>query len=79
MHKDPLSIPTDFVKSSNIDSIGYDNASRTMIVAFKNRSVYAYHPVTQAGYESLRTADSVGKHFHAHFKNNKLLTVEKIN
>lgn len=80
MHKNPIAIPCDFVESSNIESLGYDHPTRTMVVVFKgkNKSAYAYHPVTQGGFHNLRLAESIGKHFNEHFKNNDRITTLKI-
>lgn len=78
MHKSPEAIPVDFVKSSNIEAIGYDHKSRTLVVVFKNKTSYSYHPITQAGFEALRTAESVGKYFNEHIKNNQNVSFIKI-
>lgn len=77
-HTDPAKIIRTKVESSNIASIGYDQASRTLVVEFMSGQIYSYHPVTPAGYESLRAADSVGAHFAKHFKNNEKLSYVKL-
>jgi KTSC domain len=78
MHPKPTEILRGKVESSNIASIGYDSKTKTLVVEFKNHTIYAYHPVTHAGFEALRTAESVGKYFFAHFRNNDKLAYVKL-
>lgn len=56
------------VKSSNIDSIGYDAASKTLEICFKNGGVYQHAEVPQDAYDSLMSADSKGSHYAEHFR-----------
>lgn len=62
----PEMIPVD---SSNIESVGYDNASETVYVSFLNGSVYIYKGVPEYEFENLRDAPSVGSYLHRNFKN----------
>ncbi|WP_082971826.1 KTSC domain-containing protein [Rheinheimera sp. SA_1] len=48
------------VSSSNIDSVGYDEYSSTLEIAFHNGSVYQYFDVPQQEYIALVNAGSVG-------------------
>lgn len=56
------------VVSSNIATVGHDPAASEMHVTFKDGGRYIYGGVTVEQAEALRTAASVGKHFHAHIK-----------
>lgn len=49
------------VKSSNIDRIGYDNEDAYVI--FSNGNVYKYPNVPREIFDTLLTAESVGKQF----------------
>ncbi|HEM7888505.1 KTSC domain-containing protein [Burkholderia cepacia] len=62
------------VESSQIHSIGYDAESETLAVRFKDRktnaptSLYHYTGFTQANFDALKGADSLGSHFYKHIK-----------
>lgn len=56
------------VKSSNVESVGYDAGSRTMAVKFKSGGLYHYADVAKEEYDALRGADSVGAHLSKHVK-----------
>jgi hypothetical protein len=56
------------VKSSFIESIGYDPDGRTMHVKLKNGKTYAYEGVDPIRHNELMSAKSIGQHFHAHIK-----------
>lgn len=62
------------VESSQIHSIGHDPETNTLAIQFKSKSgpgsIYHYPNITQAQFEALRSAESVGKHFGAHIKGN---------
>lgn len=73
MHTKPHEIIRSKVKSSNIASIGYDQPTRTMTIEFTTGQIYSYHPVMEQAYNDLLKAESIGKHFFAHFKNNDKL------
>ncbi|RTY89527.1 DUF87 domain-containing protein [Flavobacterium sp. GSN2] len=49
------------VKSSNIDSIGYDENTSTLEIEFLNNSIYQYFDVPQHIYQGLMQADSQGQ------------------
>jgi hypothetical protein len=56
------------VISSNIASIGYDEATSTLEVEFLNGSVYHYYDVPYNEYQDLMSADSQGKYLAANIK-----------
>lgn len=57
------------VESSNIAAVGYDEASRTMRVEFKNGSQYDYPDVDQVLVDEFLDADSVGRYFQQNIRN----------
>lgn len=68
------------VTSSQIKSIGYDPNTKILEVEFiSNNRIYTYHPVTEEAHQELMNAESKGKHFHTHFRNNDRLTVTRVN
>lgn len=56
------------VTSSNIVSIGYDEASKTLEVEFKDGVVYQYLDVEADKHANLMNADSHGKFLNAQIK-----------
>lgn len=56
------------VTSSNIASVGYDDASQVMEIEFKTGKVYQYPMAPREKYDALMAAPSIGKHFIANFK-----------
>jgi hypothetical protein len=66
-------IAMDEVVSSQIHSLGYDSASSTMAVRFKNKasqptSLYHYASVPFEAFSDLVTAESIGSHFYKNIK-----------
>jgi hypothetical protein len=57
------------VTSSNIDSIGYDSATKTLKVIFKNGHIYDYYGVSDQVHEALMSAESIGKFFNTNIRN----------
>ena len=55
------------VTSSNLRSVGYDPASRTLEIEFKN-GVYQYSDVPLEIYEALMAAASLGGYFIQNIK-----------
>jgi len=53
----------DPVKSSNLQSVGYDKATQTLEIAFHSGSVYAYQKVLEPIYKQLMRAPSLGTFF----------------
>jgi hypothetical protein len=56
------------VKSSQIEAIGYDDATSTLAIRFKGGSVYNYSNVPASVFEELSAAESVGSFFGKHIK-----------
>jgi len=59
----------DPVSSSNIMSAGYDAASETLEVEFKDGAVYQYFNVSGAMYDSFMQASSKGQYFNTYIRN----------
>jgi len=57
------------VESSNINQVGYDSDSNTLIIKFHSGGLYCYFDVDENLYNNLLNADSVGKFFNQHVKN----------
>lgn len=57
------------VSSSNLLSVGYDAASETLEVEFKNEHIYQYYNVPQFMYEQLMQAPSLGVYFNTNIRN----------
>ena len=58
----------DRVTSSNVASVGYDPATLTLEVEFKNGSIYQYFNVPRGLYKDLMAAASVGGFLDKHIK-----------
>jgi hypothetical protein len=56
------------VRSSNVQAVGYDPASRVMHVQFKGGGTYAHRGVTPAEHAAFMAAPSLGSHYSAKFK-----------
>jgi hypothetical protein len=56
----------DLVSSSNVQSIGYDEASQTLEVEFQKSGVYQYYNVPLHIYEQLMMAPSKGRFLNAY-------------
>lgn len=52
------------VKSSNLQSVGYDVASRTLTIEFRSGSIYEFEEVPPEVHTELMNAESHGKYFH---------------
>ncbi|MBZ9570579.1 KTSC domain-containing protein [Methanobrevibacter sp. TMH8] len=59
----------DNVVSSNINSIGYDSATKTLEIEFHSGGTYQYYDVPESEYNGLMAASSHGSYFHANIKN----------
>ncbi len=64
------------VKSSTVESMGYDPGTSTLRVTFKSGGTYDYVGVPQDSYAQLTSGGSIGKyiqrHIKPHFKHNKV-------
>ena len=58
------------VDSSTIADVGYDEASMTLEVGFRNGAVYQYFDVPQSLYQELMAASSKGAFLSSQIKNN---------
>mgnify|MGYP001010778631 FL=1 len=58
-----------YVASSNIASIGYDEPSQTLEVEFLNGSVYQYYNVPQGLYDQLMQEGSKGRFLNTYIRN----------
>ncbi|AST70212.1 KTSC domain-containing protein [Kosakonia cowanii] len=56
------------VSSSNLQSVGYDQATSTLEIAFHRSGVYQYSRVPYTVYTALMSASSKGQYFDAHIK-----------
>jgi hypothetical protein len=67
-------IAMDEVESSQIHSLGYDTATSTLAIRFRDRTsdapaaLYHYANVPGAEFEALRDAASIGSYFGKHIK-----------
>ena len=57
------------VSSSNIASVGYDDASQNLEVEFLTGAIYEYYGVPGSVYQELVNASSVGGYFAQRIKN----------
>lgn len=58
-----------FVESSNINAVRYDEEHEILEVEFTSGGVYRYFDVGQETYADFLNADSHGKFFYAHIRN----------
>ena len=70
------------VKSSNVDSVGYEEGTKTLEVGFKSGGVYQYAGVEPQTHLDLMGAESIGKFVsqnivNAGFKSQKMDPEEK--
>jgi hypothetical protein len=56
------------VSSSNLSSVGYDEATKTLEITFHKGGTYQYSGVPASVYQSLIHANSVGSYFHDNIK-----------
>ena len=59
----------DLISSSNIISAGYDAASETLEIEFKDGAIYQYYNVGEHLYQQFVAAASKGQFFNAYIKN----------
>lgn len=56
------------VTSTNVKSIGYDPATKTLEVEYKSGGVYQHVGVPVEHYQELRRAKSIGSYLHTEIK-----------
>jgi hypothetical protein len=61
-------MPRTRVRSSNLESVGYDPETKTLEVEFKGRTVYQYYGVPEAMFVGLMKARSKGTYLSEHIK-----------
>ncbi len=66
------------VQSSNINAIGHDSETNTLVIEFKRGGKYSYNPVTEGGYRALISAPSIGKYFQESIRNNSSIEATKL-
>jgi len=66
------------VESSNIESIGYDEESKTLIVEFKSGSTYSYIGVPSIVFKKMLESDSKGRFLNNNIKPTFLATKLKL-
>ena len=62
------------VKSTNIDAIGYDDATSNLQINFTHGGKYLFHGVHRTLYQQLTKAPSVGSFFHTHIRSKHKFT-----
>lgn len=67
------------VKSSQIQSIGYDESTKTLAVKFVNGdSIYHYPDFEAKDFDKFKGAESIGKYFGSHIKNRKFTKIPSV-
>jgi ABC-type ATPase involved in cell division len=56
--------------SSNLSKGIYDRVAKTLVVVFKNGSIYEYENVPQNVFSAMNIAESQGKYFNANIARN---------
>jgi hypothetical protein len=59
----------EYISSSNIVSVGYDEASQTLEVEFRDGAVYQYYNVNQNMYSEFMQSSSKGQFLSYQIKN----------
>lgn len=57
------------VSSSDLRSVGYEPTTFTLEIEFVSGGIYQYDGVPITTHQSLMSASSVGRYFHAYIKN----------
>jgi hypothetical protein len=56
------------VVSTNVESVGYDESSRTLEIEFHDGSIYQYFDVPRNVFQELMTAASIGAYVNRELK-----------
>ena len=59
----------DFVDSSSLQSVGYDEQYQTLEVEFRNGAVYQYYNCPKLMYDELMKSASKGQFFNSQIRN----------
>lgn len=65
-------------KSSVIKSLTYNENRNDLTVTFKSNKLYVYTPVSNEFFNKLTNAESKGRFFNKHIKDNEVLTCLKL-
>ncbi|NQU99157.1 MAG: KTSC domain-containing protein [Parcubacteria group bacterium] len=57
-----------YVQSSNINSVGYDEESQTLEIKFRSGGTYQYYGVPKSLYIDFINASSIGRYFYRNIK-----------
>lgn len=71
-------IPRDIVKSTNLRSVGYDEAKQLLQVEFKTGQIFNYAPVSALHYHLLKGAASKGVFLNSHIKRNDKIICSRL-
>lgn len=66
-----MNIEMQQVRSSQIEAIWHDAATKTLAIRFKGGSEYRYANIEPETFEAMKTAESVGSFFYKNIKANK--------
>jgi len=66
------------VRSSALQSVGYDQEQRVLEIEFTNGAVYRYFDVRPEVHRGLMAAESHGRYFHQHVRN-KSFRYQRVN
>ena len=58
------------IESSTIADVGYEQATMTLEIGFRNGSVYQYFDVPETVYQEFMRASSKGNFLHANIRDN---------
>lgn len=66
----------DYIESTNLVSIGFDNDQSILEVEFKSSgAIWQYYDVPESEYYELMSADSRGSYFHHNIRNGEYTAV----
>ena len=66
------------VSSSNIEAVGWNEESQTLVILFKKGRTYSYTPVSKEMYHNLYNAESVGDYFAQNIRNKPEIVCQQI-
>lgn len=58
----------EYVESSMIKSIGFDQNTSTLEVEFNSSAIWQYYDVLESTFYEMQSASSIGKFFHSNIK-----------
>ncbi|RXZ37048.1 KTSC domain-containing protein [Oxalobacteraceae bacterium CAVE-383] len=57
-----------YVDSSNLECVGYEESTRTLVVEFKKSGTYQFFDVSETVFKELLHANSPGSYFNENIK-----------